>query len=378
MARIALVYRVNEDDKSTQGIHQKMVDQAEAWKFLGHEVSTYYTKNDGLYRNDRKIKNLNLQKSISTKFWYFYLFFYSLKASLTSQDYDVIIFRYAPLSTGLNSLASKIKTINPEVRLIIDMPTYPYIKEYSFLKRLVLGVLENEHKKHKKHFDYILHLGKEETIFDIPTIAIRNGVNVQAYSPKKNYDLPYQKIRLIFVGALHKWQNLRSFLLSINEYFSEKPEIDLSIKIIGDGPELATLKSLVLQKALLIPKVFFIPSLYGHELDEYINESDLGVGYLGGNNRGVTTLSPLKHRHFAARGLPFIYRCVDEEFDNTSFAFKMRTDLLSKASIYQMVEWYLGFSKNYSDESASIRDFAEHELSWEKQCEKIIYQLNIL
>lgn len=378
MAKIAIVYRINADDKPTHGIYQKMVGQAEAWRFLGHEVACFYTRNDGLYQDNTKLLNIDTQSLIYSKIWYFGRFYRYLTVPLTAQNFDLIIFRYSPISIGLNRLASKVLKKNPEVKLVIDLPTYPFTKEYGIGKNLVLKFLEGQKSKHSRYFNAILHLGKEEEIFGIPTLKMSNGVNVERYHPKSNFETASDKMRLIFIGSLFKWQNLQALLLAANEYLTEKPNIDFSLKIIGTGPELKNLQDLAMSKPLLLSRVFFIPPLYGSELDAYINESDIGIGYLGGSNRGVTTLSPLKHRHFAARGLPFVYRCIDEDFENNNFAYKMNDQNLSKESIYQLVEWYLSFYEHYNETSETLRDFAERQLSWEKQCEKIIAHFNII
>jgi glycosyltransferase involved in cell wall biosynthesis len=354
-----------------------MVDQAEAWSFLGHEVACFYLKNDGLYQDQKKVFDINTKSSFFTHFWYFFRFYNALCKVLSYQQFDLVILRYAPISLGLNRLASKLKKKNPEIKLVIDLPTYPFHQEYSFGKQVLLKLLKGERYRLKNQFDSILHLGHEETVFGIPTIRISNGVNVETYRAKTNFDTPIQKMRLIFIGSLFKWQNIKSLLLAIEEYLTEKPNIDLSLKIIGAGPELERLRALVMSRPLLNTRVFFIPPLYGNELDEYINESEIGIGYLGGSNRDVTTLSPLKHRHFAARGLPFAYRCTDEEFENKNFALKLSPKPLSKESISQIAQWYLDTKEGFEELNTEMRDFAASELNWEKQCEKIIDQLDI-
>ena len=113
--------------------------------------------------------------------------------------------------------------------------------------------------------------------------------------------------------------------------------------------------------------VIFHGPLYGEQLDEIFNISQIGIGSLARHRSGITHLRSLKNREYAARGIPFIYSEIDDDFEHMSYVFKISPDD-SPVNIDIVVEFY----NSQVWDRQEIRNSIINTLSWKSQMQKVI------
>ncbi len=96
----------------------------------------------------------------------------------------------------------------------------------------------------------------------------------------------------------------------------------------------------------------------------------MGIGSLARHRSGIINLKSLKNREYAARGIPFVYSEIDDDFETMPYIKKVEMSD-SALEINDIINFY----KNSSCSSNDIRDSIINKLSWEVQMSKIINQL---
>lgn len=108
-----------------------------------------------------------------------------------------------------------------------------------------------------------------------------------------------EKINLLFAGNVGRFQGLEKFL----EWFSSLDSDLFSLRIIGSGDNLVSLKQQVALKRMT--NVFFENSLPRHEQSYFLGSCDFGVVSLASNMYGLGV--PSKSYNILAAGRPILY-----------------------------------------------------------------------
>ena len=272
---------------------------------------------------------------------------------------------------SLTNFLKNFKESNPNAKILLDMPTYPYRQEHGGLsgkiKMLIDGLLS---KRLKSNVNYVLHSGFEKNIFDIPTIRMSNGISCDTIKLKKYKG--HLNYKMIAVGKWRKWHGLDRLIAGMSTY---REESKLKLDVVGDGPELANLKKLAKEKRLE-DRVFFHGACVGEKLDNLFNESDIGVGTLGLFRKGVVVDSSLKNRDYLARGLPVILSSEDADI-KSDFDFVCKVPEDESDIDVRLVERYIE-GLNISDTINETRSFAENHLSWQSKIKTLLTELERL
>jgi len=368
-----IYYRINRDDITNIGVLKKCLAQVEAFKNLGIQTDLVLLSDKGILLNDQLIHSFSkpiLSKAIS-KYW---LFFFNLLPSISKhldfQGYDFIYFRYALAHPALNRFLATAKNKNPALKIIAEIPTYPYEKEKrSFIDLLSLRMDQHYRKKLSAYLNGITHYGLESEIFGVPTIPISNGVAVHKIPISKSQP-QVKKLRLIAVANWSYWHGLDRLIKGLKNYHQhENPEILVTLKIIGHGKAITQYKNLV-EKYSLEKQVHFFPPMTNEALDNHFDHADIGVGTLGIHRKNITIDSSLKHREYCARGIPILLAGRDLDFpDELSFIINC-TPTDKAIELSELITFW----KNYSKDSKKleIRKYAEEHLRWEERMKKVI------
>ena len=279
------------------------------------------------------------------------------------------------VDSGFLFILKKIKKINPNIKILFEIPSYPYDSEWDrLIDRPMLWKEKYNRRKLCHYIDRIVTLSDDENIWNIPTLIIGNGIDIM-----KNQNTPMEKeesntIILVGVALVAKWHGYDRVIKGLEEYYSQKVDKNVSFWIVGDGPELNALNNMV-QTLGLENKVIFKGKKYGKELEEIYNQADIGVGCLGLYRKGVYKGASLKVREYCARGLPFIKGDYDKVFDDSSFEYMLTfSNDDTPIDINKVVEFYSNI-KNKDDFKNKILSFAEDNLSWKKQMDSVLNYL---
>ena len=360
-------YRVNKDNKANSGVIKKAYGQAAAFRRLGVEVDLVLLSDSGILLNDKLIytfKKPVLTKRRSTYWFYFFNLLPILFKIINFKKYDFLYFRYALAHPGLIQLLKKVHIRNPNIKVIAEMPTFPYDKEKTtIIDRLSLQMDKFNRIFITKYLHSFTHYGLDESIFGVRTIPIRNGITLDKIQisnskPQKN------KVRLIGVANWSYWHGLDRLIEGIRNYYSDgNYTYDFTLTVIGQGNVTEKHKHLV-RKYQLQNRVKFVPPMTGKELDDFFDDADIGVGTLGLHRKGLELDSSLKHREYCARGLPFLMAGKDLDFPKEiSFVFSCPANE-EPIDIRRVIEFYEKIKMSRTKIRLNIRKYAENNLSW--------------
>lgn len=299
-----LVYRVG---LKAQGILQKMHAQKKAFGSLGFDVT---------------VRSLDCKNK--TNHWYSYLdvlfFFSRLRREINAMSYDFVYIRFSPIDFGFERFVKSLKKNNPKIKIILEIPTYPFELEYkAWPQKWYYRLLKTDLFRICECFHTVLYIGEEFKCKHIPCKRINNAAEVSEY-PLQDYTYEVDTYHFVVSGSMYFWMGLDRLLSGIAKYHEKKySNKKIIIHIVGSGPMGLKWQREFGNKVNII--------LYDYKDVESVrqiwNKADLGVGTLGAHRKNVYHLSPLKHREYAARGIPFIYAGIDEPFEDKKYLLRV-------------------------------------------------------
>ncbi|UZW14974.1 glycosyltransferase [Clostridium pasteurianum] len=356
----------NVEDDNAKGIKRKIEAQI---KYLGRNcdgVDWVYKGNDGYI----KLNGNKLYYGKNTKQLWFNATcdFYSLIKYIDLKKYEFIYIRYLWANLGLLKFAKHAKSFNKKV--LVEIPTYPYEHEMgNNIKGNICRKLDRivTSKLHKYVFR-IVCTNKDETIFNIKTIRIDNGVDLEEVKIISNDKVKRENINAIAVASICRWHGYDRFINSMYQYRQKNKDLNLKFYLVGDGRknDIQELKYIVKQKSMEDYVIFTGPK-GGEELDSFYNNMDIAVSSLalfragGGHN-------PIKTKEYIAKGLPVITGYEDSIVPSSlEYIYKVEEDE-SIFDLKDILKWYYEGNFKHSD----IRSFAEKHVSWDKQMKKVM------
>lgn len=225
---------------------------------------------------------------------------------------DCVYIRKPIIDGQFVEFVKKIKCINPQCKIMLEVFTYPYDHEYR-LKR-TYPLLLKERKNREKLFPYIdkvLTFGNYDEIFHMQTIKTCNGIDFESIPlPEYNHEFNPSGFTIISVATMQPVHGYERVIQGIHDYYSSEGEARITYKVVGNGSEVEHYKALV-DKYGLNDKVIFVGAKKGDELTKEFIDADIAVEVLGGykdkeKRHGNLHSSSLKSREYFARGIPFI------------------------------------------------------------------------
>ena len=371
MPKLLLIYRINKDDASNAGVIKKCRAQCKAFRKLGLDVDMIWLCNNGVLLNDRLIFQQHLQSHSLHMYW-FYLrhFALAILKNIDFTTYDLIYFRHPCFDPSLVFLLRKAKRVNPYIITILEINTWPYSQEPKrFLYRASL-FMDTYYQRYAYQFiDVIAHYGKEEKIWNIPVIPIRNGIAVDAI-PLKSSANATQCIRLIAVGNWSYWHGLDRLINGLAVYKSRGGS-GVELTIVGGGNELRKYRRMIEDKGLE-EVIQCVGEATGVQLDTLFESADIGIGTLAILRKGVALDSSLKHREYCARGLPMVLSAPDPDFPRDLPFVHYVPNNEETIDIENLIIFFNKLKGKMPTYPAKIRRYAKENLSWEKQLEPVI------
>ena len=125
----------------------------------------------------------------------------------------------------------------------------------------------------------------------------------------------------------------------------------------------------IIKENHLAPYVILHGRQAGQMLDLLFELCDFGIGSLGRHRSGITNIKTLKNREYAARGIPFIYSEIDEDFENMPYIMKIPANE-EAVDIKQILNFY----NQLHITPLEIRNSIRH-LSWNNQMKKVLDEM---
>jgi len=257
------------------------------------------------------------------------------------------------------------------VRIVMEIPTFPYDPEYARASRktkLVLSVDKCFRNALARQVDRIVTFSQYDTIFGRPTIRISNGIDFAHIPLKTNVNDTSNTVHLLGVADIHFWHGFDRLVRGLADYYRNNPEYKVYFHIVGplSGERERAGILPVVRDNHLEPYVLLHGPLHGDELDAMFEKADFAIGSLGRHRSGITYIKTLKNREYAARGFAFTYSETDDDFDHMPYVWKVAPDE-SPVDIQGLID----FRKTLKMTPAEIRE-SVCPLSWKAQMQKVI------
>ena len=369
----------DNDITSTEslGVTKKLLGQYKAFNNLGYDTYHLCFKDEQgvLIHGD----NTKILVKKQPKMYFAYLKLFNLADKVCKENaIDMCYIRY-PLSDF--AFMKMIKRLHTICKVVVEIPTYPYLyelksKNTGFLLKLNGKQDLHNQKKLHKYIDRIVTFDEHDELFGIKTIKIDNGINIDSVKyigDFVNFNTDINIIGVALIVNIHGYDRL---IEGLKNYYSGSPKRNVNFYIVGDGNELPRLKEMT-KKYSLSDHVVFTGVKYGDELDRLFENSTIGVASLAAHRRGSKTTSELKVKEYCARGLPYIATSIDHALpENAPFVHFFPADE-SAINISNIVEFVEKLS-NSPNITKQMRKFAEENLTWEKQLEKVMEEVKSL
>lgn len=364
------------DFSSHSGISKKILAQISALKDLGHDTDLCYVKifEDGTQKrvcNNTVIEDFGKGLNAKVLKWFK---FKALTKYILENKYDFIYVRSIYNTTP--SLLKMFKNLNGAgIKTVVEFPTYPYDNEFNRLPiKYKLTYYFDKYYRHKlkNYISAIVTFSDYENIYGVNTINISNGIDFSQVKLKSYKPFQEQPIILIGVAEIHYWHGFDRIIRGLASYYERGKTSEVHFVIVGEGVEqdITALKELV-KEFNLEKYVTFQGSLYGQDLDNIFESAHFAIASLARHRSGITKIKTLKTREYAARGIPFIYSEIDQDFESMPYIIKAAPNE-GAIDIAQVLD----FIKNNTITPQEIRNSIENTLSWKIQMGKVIARIN--
>lgn len=287
---------------------------------------------------------------------------------IESYRFDYVYWRAAPLWKSSCKVAKTIKAV--EAQLIYEIPTFPQVKEehQNMLRKVFARYSDRFTDKFNSLIDYYVLIGEDAggEYRGKPAINIENGIDVnsiKARIPKCDKDT----VHILALASMCYWHGYDRLIKSLAQYKGDQKVV---IHMVGgnDGGCLLEWKQLAHDLGL-DETVIFHNSMFGEELDEIVDRSDLGAASLG--RKDFKFISELKTREYIARGLPFIM-AVDDVIlskEEEKYWIKITNDD-QIPDMSEIVHFALRMRER-DNLVSDMRELASSKLSWDAQYKKM-------
>ena len=254
----------------------------------------------------------------------------------------------------------KIKNNNPDIKIIYEVPTYPYgedvklsISNYSMVKKEQICRV-----KAAKFFDRIVTFYGQESIWGVSCIKLRNGFDFKSVTLPSRTKLP-KEIHIISVAQVAFWHGYEREIRGLGEYYSSGGKEQIIYHYVGEP----------LQEHLELAKhygidgtvVQFHGKMSGAALQQLLSQSCIGIDVLGGHRVNYKVSSSLKSREYAAYGIPVV-TASPIDYLPTDYPFQLIVPYDdSSLNIDQLLEFYHNIydRKECNKVASEIRTYAE-------------------
>lgn len=366
-------FRTHIDDRGNLGVINKCLGIVEA--FTGYGVRTdyvFFSKN-GLVKNGTERYSVGMP-TIKNSIGHFLLFLFlggkKLFTIVDFEDYDFIYIRHLPTNFIFIHRLRKIRKQYPKLKVLIEIPTYPYDEESrSLFGKLILAVDKYYRRKLAPLVDLFLVDVQETEVFGVPAMYIPIGLSEDRI---KDWDTSepkvlQSKLNFVFIGNISFWHGLDRFLIGLKSYLSSNTATSFTIHvdIVGSGTELPKLKHLVKEQDLSANILFSEPMPF-NALKKILDKAHLGIGTLGAHRKGLRECSSIKHRDYFGMGLPFLLSGNDPDFEHIEDAIFRLNENDEAVPLEKVINWYIETRKNKKFDK-EITYFAKKNLMWSQK-----------
>lgn len=299
----------NFENEEKDGVCKKILSQIELFEknqcqvdfiFIRGEVLVF--KSAGYEQNIGKVGNIKKTPA-----------YIRLLGFLRKKKYDLVYNRFGLMDTFYYNVLKNLKRNGAQI--MMEIPTYPYKgeKPQGLLYNLMYKWDDFYANKMKRVVDRIVIYSNDKEVFGIPTLNIKNGVNLEKILPVSSLEEQDDTIDLLAVALMQPYHGYERLLFGLKEYYASGGTRKILLHLVGDGPEKPVYERIVSENQLN-DYVIFYGSQSTTELEKIYEKADIGVCSLGCYKKNMYWSSELKAREYLAKGIPFISGVIIDIF----------------------------------------------------------------
>lgn len=283
---------------------------------------------------------------------------------IRSDRFDFIYFRKGLFDAEQIDVIKRIKKIDSQIKIIIEIATYPYDKELKWYRWPWIRNDKLARRQIKGCVDRIVTYSRDKEIFHVPTISISNGI-VYNSVPLKNVR-EHIGINLIAVALFAEWHGYDRVIEGMYQDIEIVRNNSIHLHLVGSGKVLGKYKKMV-EKYGLSEFVHFYGKKDGTELDDIYDTADIGLDSMGRHRAGCFYNSTLKGKEYCAHGLPIISGVQTELDDCSDFEYYLRIPADdSPVKMQELVDFYHRVYDRGNNIPKIIREKTENMFDLEK------------
>lgn len=355
----------HEIDDSGAGVARKVKEQIQAFNNNGLKCSLYVLpyydmKCSKVHKILRRLPFTHLHKH-----W---------NISDLKDDNQLYIRYMGPWDGSAIKFFEQLKSRNKNIRIVCEIPTYPYDSEFKKNWKLYPLYLKDKYNRRYlyKFIDRIATLTDDKEIFGIPTLKIGNGIDVKKIRPRRVSKM--DEIHAIAVANFAWWHGYDRFIEGMKIYYANNQSRKVVLHLVGHGSEFGRYKKMVADYNLE-EYVILHDQQTGANLDAIYDQCNLAVASLGCYRKAMHETAELKTREYLAKGLPFItsVKIIDiDESEKNSIYMKVVNDD-SSIDIATVIKFYDQiYSKGAKRVNDQLRQYAQDHLSMELAMKNVI------
>lgn len=371
-----LIYPISIDHAANRGILNKMAYQSQAFQDLGADVDVMCNSRSGPILGGKLAARYPITGRWFDSLNHYGTFYWHARKQADLTRYDFLYIRYPLALPSFLSFLKQVRKANPRLKIVAEIATYPYRREFETPKRRVLFGLDLLGRGQLKHYlDRIVTFYGQSAIHGVPCFQLANGVDVRSL-PLRQGPRGTEELTLVTVGNVAERHGVDRVLRGLAAYDERPDGPSVKLDIIGDGPAIAPLKKLSNHLGLG-DSVRFLGLQHGAELDASFDRADVALDSLAVHRLQLPRSSSLKAREYCARGIPFVTASDDPDFPpDLPFIHRVpSTD--APIDIPELVHFHASLYQSHPDVTAKMRRYAEQHLTWTAKLEPLLDYLRI-
>ena len=301
--------------------------------------------------------------------------------SCAMDNLQFIYLRKLPLDKRYMDFLAYLKAKAPRVKIIMEIPTYPYDYELLQNVEMMSWYFKDRHcrKYLAKYIDRIVTYSRDKYIFEVPTINAVNGIDTNGIVISRDRlkrKLSNNILNMIAVAQFQKSHGYERVLRGLAKYYDSGHVIKVILHMVGDGKEKEYYQRVV-DRLGISDYVLFYGKKQGNELEEIYNRADIALGCFGLYKRRIRSISSLKIGEYLIHGLPVVsgvketlFEGIDSEYylelpnDSSNVCINdivsFYNDLLLKHSSEEIHDSIIQFARNNVDLSVTMKPIMEY------------------
>lgn len=303
-----------------------------------------------------------------------------IKEYNTSNKIDFFYIRLRVADKQFIRFLIELRRRYPNTKIIGELPTFPYSLELLQNKTMWPWFFKDKvHCRYlKKYLDRVATFSDDDKIYDVKTIRIQNGIDVDSIPILEVHNDDENTINLLAVAQFQKSHGYERVIRGLANYNKKLSSPNVVLHMVGEGDELQLYENLVNQLGLQDSVIFYGKKL-GKDLEQFFFLADIGLGSFGAYKRRIFKSSSLKVREYLAYGIPVVSGVSEDAFvdDGKEYFLEYPNDN-SEIDIQNIILFYSDLCSRFGKNELRkrIRDYARNNVDIEATMKPVIDYIN--